>query len=95
MKKISFLALVLCAVTAAIVTGGFVAYGRHIQHGAPVTAIEFLSDLFFLPGLFLSSVFMLSSPVTHILMYGGAFVELFILFWIVILVVKRLWRRDA
>ena len=95
MKKTRFPALVLCAVTAAIVTGGFVAYGRHIPHGAPVTVIEFISDLFFLPGLFLSAVFMLSLPATHILMYGGALVELFILFWILFLVVRHLWGKNA
>jgi hypothetical protein len=95
MKKPGFLALALCAVVAAIVTGAFVVYGRHIQHGAPATAIEFLVDLFFLPGLFLSAVFMLSMPATLVLMHGGAFLELFVLFWIIVLVVKRLRRRDA
>lgn len=85
----------LCAVAAAIVTAGFVAYGNHIEHGAPVTVIEFLSDLFFLPGLFLSAVFMLSLPATHVLMYGGAFVELLVLFWVVFLAVRHLWRRDG
>lgn len=80
---------------AAIVTAAFVAYGQHIEHGAPVTGIEFLADLFFLPGLFLSAVFMLSLPATHVLMYGGAFVELFVLFWIVYLAVGHLWRRGG
>jgi len=95
MKKSSFLPLAFCVVAAAIVTEGFVVYGKHIQHGAPVTAIEAVSGLFFLPGLFLSAVFMLSLPATHVFMYGGAFIELFVLFWIIFMVVRRLWRRDA
>jgi len=82
----------MCA-AAAIVAEVLLAYGTYAEHGAPVTNIEAFCDLFFLPGLFLAMVFMCSMPVTHVLMYGGAFIELFVLFFIIFSVVQRLWKR--
>jgi hypothetical protein len=82
----------LCAAAAALVAELLLASGTHAEHGAPVTGLEAVCDLFFLPGLFLAMVFMCSLPATHVLMYGGAFIELFVLFFCGFWMVRR-WRR--
>ena len=93
-KSTKFIPLVLYAAAAALVAEVLLALGTQAEHGAPVTGLEAVCDLFFLPGLFLAMVFMCSLPVTHVLMYGGAFIELFALFFFGFWMVRRLRKGD-
>ena len=96
MKNRRLIFLVLCAAAAAIVAEALLDYGSgtYAEHGSPTTKLELFCDMFFVPGLFLAMVFMCSLPATHILMYGVAFILLFISFLIAFSFVSRLRRRD-
>ena len=93
-KSAKFIPLVLFAAAAALVAEVMLALGTHAEPGAPVTGVEAVCDLFFVPGMFLAMVFMCSLPVTHVLMYGGAFIELFALFFFGSWMVRRLRKGD-
>ena len=97
MKNRRLIFLVLCATAVAIIAEVLLDYGSstHAKHGSPATNLEFFCDMFFVPGLFFAMVFMCSLPATHILMYGVAFIVLFILFLVAFSLVSRQQKRDG
>ena len=90
--KTTIIVLVTSAFVAAILTAGVAAYSSHIANapqGAAMTPLSTIcAFLLVIPGGFLAMVFMTGSA-TWILVYGGAFLDLFAIIVIVVLLARR------
>jgi len=87
--------MTMYAAAAAIITEVFLVSLILGHVGGDADAIGAFCASLFKPGLWVADQLHLPSPFLDVLMYGGVAIELFIPFWLILWIVKYLWRRYA